>query len=85
MVILKLILLFLILGLFLYSKLLPHALILNPNTNKIFLILDRIFKPIISFTSGVLPLKWEIGSNGLKLDLSQIVVFTILILIYLSL
>jgi hypothetical protein len=85
MIIIKTILFLLLLGLFLYSKLLPHATNLNSNASKYFSFLDKLFKPICSFFSRNLPTRWEIGNNGLKLDLGQLIFFAILLLIYRSL
>jgi hypothetical protein len=82
MIIIKTILFFLLLSLFLYSKLQPYSSNLNPNVMGYFSYLDRIFKPVCSFFSRTLPTKWEIGSNGLKLDFGQLIFFAILLIIY---
>ena len=82
MIIIKAILFILLLGLFLYSKLQPYCSNLNPNAMGYFSYLDRIFKPVCSFFSRTFPAKWEIGSNGLKLDFGQLIVFAILLIIF---
>jgi len=84
MIIIKSVIFILLIGLFLYSKMLPHATLLNPNAMKYFSFLDKLFKPTCSFVSRTLPTKWEIGYNGLKLDFGQIIVFTLLLIIYRS-
>ena len=71
-----------LIGLFLYSKVLPHATLLKPKAMKYFSLLDKLFKPTCFFVSRTLPTKWEIGYHGLKLDFGQLIVFTLLLIIY---
>ncbi len=78
----KIILLVLLLGLFLYSKLQSYSSSLNPSAMAYLSFLDRIFKPVCSFFSRTFPAKWEIGTNGLKLDFGQLIVFAILLMIF---
>ena len=61
---------------------LPNSTLLNPNAMKYYSFLDKIFTPACSFVSRILPTKWEIGYNGLKLDFGQIILFAILLIIY---
>ena len=82
MSILKLITLLLLIGLFLYSKLLQHRAVLNQSAMKYFTIMDRIYNPICSFISKTFTKRWLISNNGLKLDFSQLIVFVLLLLIF---
>jgi len=82
MFLLNIILFSLLLGLFFYSKLLPYQSSLNIKTKKYFSILDRIFHPISSAISRFMPTQMEIGNNGLKLDFTQIILFTLFLIIY---
>lgn len=61
----------LIIGLFLYSKLLPYKDKLNPRYKKIFNFFDSIFSPIFNFLkSSIKP--FQVG-NGLFVDMTQVV------------
>lgn len=82
MLLLKLIVLNLIIGLFIYSKLLPHSHLLLPQTRKYYVYLEKIYKPICAFLTNQFNLKWEVGMNGLKMDLSQLIVLGLLLTIY---
>jgi hypothetical protein len=68
----------LIIGLFLYSKLLPYKDKLDPNYRKIFDFFNRIFTPFIDFFKKIVqPL--QVGL-GLSVDMSQILLLIILLL-----
>ena len=83
MLIIKTTILFsLLLGLFVYSKLQPHATILNPKAAKYFSVLDGIFRPVFSFFSRKFPVRLKISDNGLELDFGQIIVFAILLIVF---
>lgn len=81
MVIIKTLIFKLLIGLFIYSKMLPYSSILNPGAKNLFSFLNKLFMPVCSFVSKSIPLKWEIGNNGIKFDFSQIIVFAILLII----
>jgi hypothetical protein len=70
------------LGLFTYSKLLPHSGILNSKALRYFSFLDKLFNPLCSFISRTFSVKWEIGSNGMKLDFGQLILFAFLLIVY---
>jgi hypothetical protein len=82
MYLIKLAISLLLVGLFFYSKLLPHSGQLNPVYTRYFSFLKRIFDPICSFLSNKVGARLTIGNNGLKMDASQLVLFGILLLIY---
>lgn len=68
-----------ILGLFLYSKLLPFKNKLLPNYRKVFNFFESIFEPIFNFLRNVIkPFKVGIG---LSVDMSQIILLVILLII----
>ena len=68
-----------ILGLFLYSKLLPFKNKLLPNYGKVFNFFESIFEPIFNFLRNIIkPFKVEVG---LSVDMSQIILLIILLLI----
>lgn len=65
----------LIIGLFLYSKLLPYKDKLNPKYRKIFDFFDRLFEPIFNFfKKSIRPLQVGVG---LYVDMSQIILLVI--------
>jgi len=72
----------LLLGLFVYSKLQPHANVLNPKSAKYFSILDGIYRPAFSFFSRNFPSRLKISDTGLVLDLGQIIIFVILLILF---
>ncbi len=68
----------LIVGLFLYSKLLPHKDKLNPRYKKIFDFFYGIFSPFFNFLKNILkPL--QVGL-GLYVDLTQILLLIIFLM-----
>ena len=69
----------LIIGLFLYSKLLPHKDKLNPNYKKIFDFFNRIFSPIFNFFKRLIK-PFQVGI-GLYVDMSQIVLLIIFLML----
>ena len=69
----------LIVGLFLYSKLLPYKDKLNPQYKKIFDFFNSIFTPIFNFLKNLIkPI--QVGL-GLSVDMSQIVLLIIFLMI----
>ena len=69
----------LIIGLFLYSKLLPYQDKLNPQYKKIFNFFNSIFLPILNFLKNIIK-PFQVGT-GLSVDMSQI----LLLIIFLTL
>ncbi len=78
MIYLKLFLNILIIGLFLYSKLLPYKDKLNPQYKKIFDFFNSIFSPIFNFLKNMVK-PFQVGT-GLAIDMSQIVLLIFLLL-----
>jgi uncharacterized protein YggT (Ycf19 family) len=70
---------FLIIGLFLYSKLLPHKDKLNPKYKKIFDFFNKIFSPIFNFFKRYIK-PFQVGI-GLSVDMSQIVLLIIFLML----
>lgn len=69
----------LIIGLFLYSKLLPFKDKLNPKYKKIFDFFNSLFSPIFNFLKiRIKP--FQVGL-GLSIDMSQIVLLIILLML----
>lgn len=69
----------LIVGLFLYSKLLPHKDKLNPQYKKTFNFFDSFFTPILNFLKNIFK-PFQVG-NGIAVDMSQIVLLLLLLLV----
>ena len=69
----------LIVGLFLYSKLLPYKDKLNPQYKKIFDFFNRIFSPIFNFLKNIVK-PFQVGI-GLSVDMSQIVLLIIFLML----
>jgi uncharacterized protein YggT (Ycf19 family) len=69
----------LIVGLFLYSKLLPYKDKLNPQYKKIFDFFNSIFSPIFNFLKNIIK-PFQVGL-GLAVDMSQIVLLIILLML----
>ena len=69
----------LIVGLFLYSKLLPYKDKLNPQYKKIFDFFNSIFTPIFNFLKNLVK-PFQVGI-GLSVDMSQIVLLIIFLMI----
>ena len=71
----------LIVGLFLYSKLLPYKDKLNPQYKKIFDFFNSIFTPIFNFLKNLVK-PFQVGI-GLSVDMSQIVLLIIFLTVVL--
>lgn len=68
----------LIVGLFLYAKLLPHKDKLNPQYKKIFDFFNSVFTPIFNFLKNIVK-PFQVGI-GLSVDMSQIVLLIIFLM-----
>ena len=69
----------LIVGLFLYSKLLPYKDKLNPQYKRIFDFFNSIFLPIFNFLKNIVK-PFQVGI-GLSIDMSQIVLLIIFLML----
>lgn len=69
----------LIVGLFLYSKLLPYKDRLNSQYKNIFNFFSKVFEPIFNLLKGVFK-PFQVG-NGLAVDMTQIVLLIILLVL----
>lgn len=69
----------LIIGLFLYSKLLPYKDKLNPQYKKIFDFFNRIFSPIFNFLKKITK-PFQVGV-GLSVDMSQILLLIVFLML----
>lgn len=69
----------LIVGLFLYSKLLPYKDKLNHKYKGVFDFFNKIFTPIISFLKRFFK-PFQVG-QGLAIDMTQIVLLIVLLII----
>lgn len=69
----------LIVGLFLYSKLLPYKDKLNQKYKKVFDFFNNIFLPILNLSKKVIK-PFQVGI-GLSVDMSQIVLLIIFLII----
>ena len=69
----------LIIGLFLYSKLLPYKVKIYPPHRQVFNFFDSIFTPVLSLLRKVFK-PVLVGAN-LSFDLAQVVLFVILLLL----
>lgn len=69
----------LIIGLFLYSKLLPFKDKLNPQYKKVFDLFNNLFSPVFNFLKiRIKP--FQVGL-GLSIDMSQIVLLIIFLIL----
>lgn len=68
-----------IIGLFLYSKLLPYKDKLNNQYKGIFNFFDSIFTPVLNFIKKFVK-PFQVG-QGLSVDLSQIILLLLLLII----
>ncbi|MVT07522.1 hypothetical protein [Chitinophaga tropicalis] len=68
----------LIVGLFLYSKLLPYQDRLTGQYRQTFNFFSSIFKPVLSLFSGIKP--FQVGT-GLAVDMTQILLLIILLVL----
>lgn len=78
MIFIKIFIHVLIVGLFLYSKLLPYKDKLNPQYRTIFDFFNSIFAPIFGFLKNIVK-PFQVGL-GLAVDMSQIVLLIILLM-----
>ena len=69
----------LIVGLFLYSKLLPYKDKLKGNYEKAFNFFQSIFQPILNFLKTLIK-PFQVG-QGLAVDMTQIVLLIVLLLL----
>jgi hypothetical protein len=69
----------LIVGLFLYSKLLPHKNKLNPQYKKVFDFFNNIFSPIFNLLKNLVK-PFQVGL-GLSIDMSQIILLLIFLML----
>lgn len=68
-----------IIGLFLYSKLLPYKDQLNQEYKSIFNFFNSIFSPIFNFLKTIVK-PFQVGT-GLSIDMSQIVLLIIFLIL----
>jgi hypothetical protein len=68
----------LIIGLFLYSKLLPYKDRLTGQYKQVFDFFNSIFKPVLGIFSGIKP--FQVGT-GLAVDMTQIFLLIILLVL----
>jgi hypothetical protein len=69
----------LIVGLFLYSKLLPYENKLNNQYKGIFNFFNTVFAPIFNFLKGFIN-PFQVG-QGLSVDMTQIVLLVVLLIV----
>lgn len=69
-----------IVGLFLYSKLLPFKDKLNPNYKRLFDFFSSLFRPIFSLLKGIFR-PYSVG-GGIGVDMTQIVVLILLLILF---
>jgi uncharacterized membrane protein len=67
----------LIVGLFLYSKLLPYKDRLNPQYHKVFNFFNTIFTPVLNLLKSLVK-PFKVG-QGLSVDMTQIVLLVLLL------
>ncbi|AYN05467.1 hypothetical protein EAG11_15910 [Flavobacterium sp. 140616W15] len=79
MTLIKLFIQILIIGLFLYSKLLPYKDKLSPQYKKIFDFFNSIFSPIFNFLKTIVK-PFQVGI-GLSVDMTQIVLLIIFLML----
>lgn len=70
---------FLIIGLFLYSKLLPYQDKLSPKYKKVFELFNKIFSPIFGFLKKRMQ-PFQVGT-GIYVDMSQLVLLVVFLLL----
>jgi len=69
----------LLVGLFLYSKLLPYKDLLNPQYKSVFNFFDTVFSPVLNFLKSVIS-PFTVGV-GLSVDMTQVVLFIVLLVL----
>lgn len=75
----KIILDILVIGLFLYSKLLPYKDRLHSKYKRIFSFFDKLFNPILFFLKKYIK-PFEVGQS-ISIDMSQIFLLTLFLLL----
>ena len=68
-----------IVGLFLYSKLLPYKDKLNPQYKRVFDFFNNFFSPIFKFLKNIVK-PFQVGL-GLSVDMSQIILLILLLIL----
>ena len=68
-----------VIGLFLYSKLLPHKANLNNKYNGVFNFFNRVFTPILNFLKKYIK-PFQVGS-GLSVDMTQVVLLILFLVL----
>jgi len=66
-----------VIGLFLYSKLLPHKANLNNKYNGIFNFFNSVFTPVLNFLKKLIK-PFQVGI-GLSIDMTQVVLLILLL------
>ena len=79
MILIKIFINVLIVGLFLYSKLLPYKDKLNPQYKTIFDFFNSVFSPIFNFLKNMIK-PFQVGA-GLAVDMTQIVLLIIFLML----
>lgn len=79
MILFKIFINVLIVGLFLYSKLLPYKDKLNPQYKTVFDFFNSIFSPIFNFLKTIIK-PFQVGV-GLAVDMTQIVLLIIFLML----
>jgi len=77
--ILKIVINVLIIGLFLYSKLLPYKDKLNNQYKSIFDFFNKVFAPVLKFLKSFIK-PYQVG-QGLSVDMTQIVLLILFLVI----
>ncbi len=68
-----------VIGLFLYSKLLPYKANLNNKYNGVFSFFNSVFNPVLNFLKKYIK-PFQVG-QGLSVDMTQIVLLSIFLLL----
>lgn len=68
-----------IIGLFLYSKLLPHKANLDSKYNRIFSFFNNVFSPVMIFLNKYIK-PFQVG-RGLSVDMTQIILLVFFLLL----
>lgn len=68
-----------VIGLFLYSKLLPHKANLNNKYNGVFNFFNSVFTPILFFLKKFIK-PFQVGS-GLSVDMTQVVLLILFLIL----
>lgn len=68
-----------VIGLFLYSKLLPHKANLNSKYNGVFNFFNSVFTPILNFLKKFIK-PFQVG-QGLSVDMTQVVLLILFLIL----